>query len=1802
MNRFNIALKLKGLLSGLLLSLCCVSTALFADDTEIFFGQASDQVDSNPNVLFILDTSGSMNNRDGGTTSRMNRLKEAMYALIDQSSSFNVGLMGFSGHQRGGSVRYPVGYLEGALETNCPDTGCPDELVVARPRKSSDDAIEIISTNEVIVRDDSLLLGEFEDSSVATPPPTQDLLTGVAQIESSAEEYFSNTTSLTISEGEDISNMLSWSGAFPVEDNSPTTLAYRFTDIALPANAILTDAYIEFTNHDTNAAIGDLSVNITAEATATPEFYIKSFPVGGTTILAARVLTSEQIPWTDIPAQTYSSKQVTPNIAALVQEVLGLPGWASGNAISVLLEPTTAATTQTDLRIFYGNGASETQKPTLNFTYYLPDETATITEIADEYTYESVNTADNTVTRHNINTEESIFYTDATSDPGSIAFRFDNIAIPENATIDEAFLKLTTSNGRGIFNANISAELSSTPALYASSEQRDRINTTAFEELAMGADPTTSPNLAAVLNEVVSLPTWISGDSFSIHMRFGTGYLHTGAFTQSIATSLAAVGLKPELVITYTENSSTTVASTNNKLKTGVRFPNLHVPPNAQIQSAVIEFHSNSATADAATFEIRGEAIGNAPEFNTTAANISSRTLTSAGVSWNVDPWDTVGNEFESIDVKNVIQEIVNRGDWCGGNAVAMIIAGITGQRDAISLDQSGSDAPSLNVTYAPDSVSGAAYCSNRSAVVPISLSTDDAVEFQSDSSIDLAATSLQLNTSSKGPADVALRFRALQLPQGATIVNAVVALAAANNIDGGLSMTLDVEDSDDSTPLDAGSGSISSRSWSTQSVNWGPLRETVSGSNLYTPDVTDLVSRIVSRPGWSQGNAMTFRLSAETGDIGQTTFHSFEGEEAFSPRLIVYYQDERSSPSALFKDNLKNQISELVAQDGTPIVDVLYEGALYMKGLPVDYGKQRGAQKFIDRNSRVSHPYSYTGGTVVRNRRCSDADLSSSPCKSEIITGSPVYTSPITNQCQQNHIVLLSDGEATSNTARDKVKSMIGQSNCTGSEPDETCGVELAGYLAGNDHAPLLSGQQNITTHTIGFNLDEPDFLKDIATAGEGKFYTANSSADLLNAFKNIFVNVSKTDTTFVAPTASINQFNRLKHREDIYFSLFKPDSTMRWSGNLKRYKIQGNEDDTADIVDANGANAVNPNTGQFEATAKSFWSGVTDGPDVSKGGAAAELESIGTRKILTYTGGSTALMAVENRVAVGNTNIDITDFDLPNNLATDLDYVDSLINWSAGFDAKDEDADGNTTENRVHMGDPLHSQPVIVNYGGTADAPDSVIYAATNEGYLHAFEQATGQEHFAFIPRQLFKNLRHYYENDVMSSRRYGLDGQITVWIKDNNNNGVVDAGAGDKAILYVGMRRGGRQIFALDVTDYDNPKYLWNINGAVNVTVSEPTTAQGDYTGMGQTWSRLNKTQLMGSSGPLDVIVFGGGFDPNNHDSVGGVVTGTDASGNATIDLLGRTIYIADAETGELLWKADNSGGDFSKMYYSVASDLRTIDINSDGLTDQIYFGDLGGQVWRIDINNDSGTGSLDSRISGGIIAEFGNTGDTNRRRFFYPPDLAVVSTGGQQFLSVSIGSGWRSHPLDNNVQDRFYTFRQTDVYNPPRDTGGSIRYTPITETTAGMVDVSTNTGSDATANIGWYFDMPSSGEKVLSSSVTLNGQIIFTSYIPSTTIDECAAAVGSGRVYVVDVLNGDPVVALGETSSAQSSSENLNISHRSKVLAHAGIPTSATVIFPETGDATILIGTEKLGSVEVGEPKHRTFWREHIDENS
>lgn len=1376
---------------------------------------------------------------------------------------------------------------------------------------------------------------------------------------------------------------------------------------------------------------------------------------------------------------------------------------------------------------------------------------------------------------------------------------FRDLGIPQGAIVEDAQVEFTIGNKtnnnryRNFVEMNISGQTgpSANIANFSNSNRittRNKTSNTSGWEITQSPDvgsKLTTTSFVPVMQELVNQSDWTTNSDAALFLEYPYGNTPQG--TRDLRSRNNSSSGAPKLNVTYKQATGSSTAQT-----VGLRFSELDIPQGVTITSARVEFKAARSTSDTASFTVYGEAADNSAPFQATSNNLSSRALTSAVLNWAPGAW-TQGQDYSTDDIKDVIQEIVNRPDWCGGNALSLLITG-SGTRAAVSNDQSGSLAPQLVVDYDPDSVPADGGCVSGALSYRVNNSSDDAEHNLSNGDVTMSGSTLSLGYDGSTKQAVGIRFTNIDLPKNAEIASAYLEFTAKGSTNSTSSFVIHAESSDNPGTYSS-SRKPNGLSALGTTVNWTSVPNWTGGQQYRSPDISSLVQDLVDRAGWNRGNAMSFIIKTSVNGSRRDAA-SFDENGLNAPRLVINAKGSPTDFLPTARTTLINMIDDLTAAGGTPIVDVMYEAARYYKGMSVMYGKSRygygNSSSDYSQYYRVSHPDSYTGGNVVRDSRCTDANLNSSYCKSERIDGSPVYKSPIVDQCQTNHIVLLTDGEATENRSDDDIRNMTGDSSCAGNDNAEECGVELTDYLYSEDQASGLPEKQTIVTHTIGFNFSG-QFLEDLANVevnadgeaieGSGKYVEAESADELVEELKAILISPLTPDTTFVSPGVTVNSFNRLSHRNEVYFSLFQPKETEYWPGNLKRYKLRSD----GTILDSKDANAVDTDTGMFKETAQSFWSDVVDGNKTAVGGAAYKLPPHANRKLYTYYDGANKNLT-QNPISVAN-KANITKDRL--GIASESDaYHENLINWIRGQDIKDINKDSSTTDDRNQIADPLHSSPYLVTYGGTEEDPDITVYFGDNEGLLHAIDAKTGVEQFAFAPGELLTNFDALYQNKGLTRHIYGMDGFIAAWVQDNNANSIIEKANDDHVYIYAGMRRGGRNYYALDVTDRSTPKVLWTITGG-----------SGEFASLGQTWARPIKTKINVNGTVTDVLIISGGYDDDQ-----------DNYNIRTEDNMGNAIFIVNAETGDLIWSVGNSGAhdlNLSDMKYSIPATTRAIDVNADGVTDQFYVGDTGGQIWRFDVNNGQQVSNL---VSGAVIAELADDTASGNRRFYHEPSVSIVVENNIRKLVVAIGTGFHAHPLGTAIQDRYYMIRQNAISTAPadEDEDGVPDYEKLThddlyDTTSNIIE----NGSDeevATATTalgdaqGWYIDLigeyqkgvTAPGEKTMAAPLILNGVLYFTTYQPdvstSAVAQNCKVSDTAPRkLYSIHLADGTPIT------------EGTDTWDRYNFLKGNGLPSSPihVRIADDEGTSDLIgVGTEFVDA-SSGNIVTKTFWYSH-----
>lgn len=370
--------------------------------------------------------------------------------------------------------------------------------------------------------------------------------------------------------------------------------------------------------------------------------------------------------------------------------------------------------------------------------------------------------------------------------------------------------------------------------------------------------------------------------------------------------------------------------------------------------------------------------------------------------------------------------------------------------------------------------------------------------------------------------------------------------------------------------------------------------------------------------------------------------------------------------------------------------------------------------------------------------------------------------------------------------------------------------------------------------------------------------------------------------------------------------------------------------------------------------------------------------------------------------------------------------------------------------------MGAVMHSYPVLVtnkgklSYNTTDKVMESTnredyILFGTTQGLLHVVDANTGVEKFAFVPNEMVDNQKDAFRlsnvtTGGMQKLFYGIDGAWaldTRYVVDASGNLTVGNGRTTSQkgwqIAYGGLRMGGRSYYALDLSDINSPTLKFHIDPASQKVYSGSSSKSfSELQYMGQSWSKPSIAWVNWGGVRKRVMFVGGGYDAGGDDGdartngVKGLYEGYESHIYNQPNKKGAGVYMFDADNGDLLWWASANASSTSAvttesgviatqhndLKYSVASQIRTVDRDGDDLVDHLYFGDLGGQVFRIDLDNKQGKIGAVPKTPVRLL----NLNAAEKSpRFYDMPSFSLYNAGGETFALISIGSGNRSEPL-------------------------------------------------------------------------------------------------------------------------------------------------------------------------------------------
>lgn len=697
-----------------------------------------------------------------------------------------------------------------------------------------------------------------------------------------------------------------------------------------------------------------------------------------------------------------------------------------------------------------------------------------------------------------------------------------------------------------------------------------------------------------------------------------------------------------------------------------------------------------------------------------------------------------------------------------------------------------------------------------------------------------------------------------------------------------------------------------------------------------------------------------------------------------------------------------------------------------------------------------------------------------------------------------------------------------------------------VVGFGNNFNSVPSYDKNKSIADNVASINASSASFNQKNAALwgveGGGGWYSGSSSEDVVNSVKG-FLNEIEVEIPAVAtgsPTLPQDALNPLRIQPYGYYASFVPkpqESTQLWVGNMNKYHIFNGE-----LYNASKTIRLIKADGSLDAAAKGLWTDEGMKGQLPLGiGTNAANEQVANRTIYTnreITGtaspyaaseiGSLKKVNVATLFGTGSTALFVND--------PDKNYWLNLLGYNVAETGTVTLADLITKPELRQVGSVMHSTPILLTQSGkisytsgtidTTDRDDYLLFGTT-QGLLHvvrAGKNATdadrGKEVFTFVPHEMMRdqktaflkedsttggsaNLFYGIDAPWVAYTQYVADGEGGLTVSDSKIKESDDAEAiALKGLqwVYGGLRMGGKSYYALNLSDLDNPELKFHIDPANSKIYKSSSTTTGvtALSYMGQSWSKPTIAYVNFGGVKKLVMFVGGGYDPGYENA---------AYDQSTTTGGGAGVYMFDANNGDLLWwtsaNATAAGGaeaftDASaptiNMKYSVVSQINAIDRDSDGLVDNLYFGDLGGQGFRVDLNN-AATGADASAKKGNfakrVVRLFNEhaTGGVSPR-FYEMPSVSIHEDNGY-VAAVAFSSGNRSSPLvgavaasgRNNqagstvsaadgvfvVYDK--DVAKTDLYASPTLTTQNISFSSL--------NTNISTGVPVTGNSGWKY---------------------------------------------------------------------------------------------------------------------------------
>lgn len=738
------------------------------------------------------------------------------------------------------------------------------------------------------------------------------------------------------------------------------------------------------------------------------------------------------------------------------------------------------------------------------------------------------------------------------------------------------------------------------------------------------------------------------------------------------------------------------------------------------------------------------------------------------------------------------------------------------------------------------------------------------------------------------------------------------------------------------------------------------------------------------------------------------------------------------------------------------------------------------------------------------------------------------------------------------------------------------TIGLGVDGTLA---YPSALTAIANGTANWPNAAADSATAIDDLwhaAVNGRGNYYKATDptslSAGLAGALRAI------TDASFfgVGPSVSTNNLG-ISDNTDFtqYFSSYK---IIDWSGDVQKFNVDratGVKTGTALWSASRQLDAQYP-FGGSQWQSRKIVTKTPDGTTIDF--AYANLDS--TTDLDTATAGLQTQQSALCFKATPTGLCVVNDTKVVDYLRGDSTYEGDYGITGKYFRNRKDIAE-TTYHKRNLLGDIVNFAPVYVaaDYREYLDSSDhdysayqamtlsraKTVYVGANDGMVHALDAANGNELWAYIPSFLIRNendtatparenglrsLSYQDNGDPSFSHHFYVNGQSEVGAVNFNHVGTnVQGATGDwHTILVGGLGKGGKGYFAIDVTNQTTDpttKILWEFPNATS-----PVTGQ-----MGYSFGRpvIAKTHQYGW-----VVMLPSGY--NNVDGKG-------------------YVFVLNAKTGALLETLDTGVAAPGLAY--IAPYLPSY---SNAYVEQVYGGDLNGNLWRFDF----GATPLSPRVSK-IFTSSSATPITTE------PTIAIDGNTGNRWLFLGTGQYL-------NAADRATTGTQYLV--ALRDGSGSAPASTTAATLTALTVVSDVLTGVAEPTVGWKVALNSGcatgtggSQRVATAKPQADLRtVLFSTMVPGD--DPCSPG-ACGYLYGLEYSTGKTRLNINGIAQASTySSTGIASASFMRSGKNASTPSmGGPVVQIVTGDGQVINVGVETSNITSG--TRHVGWRELLD---